>query len=178
VAVYSDSTELKQRENQLAEKSKALEQLSSQLAKYLSPQVYESMFSGKQEVKIASRRKKLTVFFSDIAGFTETEDLTQLLDHYLTEMSEIALFYGATIDKYVGDAIVIFFGDAETRGVKEDAVACIEMAIVATCGFQQGRYADAHELFAQAAAADSTELEYQVKRDLCERLARRSQTRS
>ena len=81
------------------------------------------------------RRKKLTVFFSDIAGFTETadrmesEDLTRLLNHYLTEMSEIALSYGATIDKYVGDAIVIFFGDPETRGVKEDALACVEMAI-------------------------------------------------
>jgi class 3 adenylate cyclase len=44
-------------------------------------------------------------------------------------MSEIALSYGATIDKYVGDAIVIFFGDPETRGVKEDALACVEMAI-------------------------------------------------
>jgi class 3 adenylate cyclase len=135
VAVYSDITELKQRENQLADKSKALEQLSSQLAKYLSPQVYASIFTGKQEVKIASRRKELTVFFSDIAGFTETtdrlesEDLTRLLNHYLTEMSQIALSYGATLDKYVGDAIVIFFGDPETRGVKEDALACVEMAI-------------------------------------------------
>jgi class 3 adenylate cyclase len=135
VAVYADITELKQRENQLADKSRALEQLSNQLAKYLSPQVYESIFTGKQEVKIASRRKKLTVFFSDIAGFTETteqlesEDLTKLLNHYLTEMSQIALSYGATIDKYVGDAIVIFFGDPETRGVKEDAFACVEMAI-------------------------------------------------
>ncbi|MBR0826552.1 PAS-domain containing protein [Bradyrhizobium manausense] len=135
VAVYSDVTELKQRETQLADKSRALEQLSNQLAKYLSPQVYESIFTGKQEVKIASRRKELTVFFSDIAGFTETtdrlesEDLTRLLNHYLTEMSQIALSYGATIDKYVGDAIVIFFGDPETRGVKEDALACVEMAI-------------------------------------------------
>jgi class 3 adenylate cyclase/HAMP domain-containing protein len=135
VAVYADITELKQRENQLADKSRALEQLSNQLAKYLSPQVYDSIFSGKQEVKIASRRKKLTVFFSDIAGFTETterlesEDLTRLLNHYITEMSQIALFYGATIDKYVGDAIVIFFGDPESRGVKEDALACVEMAI-------------------------------------------------
>src|SRR6185295_102882 len=88
-----------------------------------------------QEVKIASRRKELTVFFSDIAGFTETtdrlesEDLTRLLNHYLTEMSQIALSYGATVDKYVGDAIVIFFGDPETRGVKEDALACVKMAI-------------------------------------------------
>ena len=44
-------------------------------------------------------------------------------------MSEIAIDHGATIDKYVGDAIVIFFGDPETRGVKEDAVACVSMAI-------------------------------------------------
>ncbi|MGH6886527.1 MAG: adenylate/guanylate cyclase domain-containing protein, partial [Geminicoccales bacterium] len=52
-----------------------------------------------------------------------------LLNQYLTEMSRIALEYGATIDKYVGDAIMIFFGDPETRGVKEDALACVEMAI-------------------------------------------------
>ncbi len=135
VAVYSDITELKHREEQLAQKSKSLEVLSNQLAKYLAPQVYSSIFAGKSEVKIASQRKKLTIFFSDIAGFTEaadrleSEDLTQLLNHYLTEMSRIALAHGATIDKYVGDAIVIFFGDPETRGVKEDAIACVKMAI-------------------------------------------------
>jgi class 3 adenylate cyclase len=44
-------------------------------------------------------------------------------------MSEIALTHGATIDKYVGDAIVIFFGDPETLGVEEDALACVTMAI-------------------------------------------------
>ena len=135
VAVYADITELKQREQELAQKSNALEQLSNQLAKYLSPQVYESIFRGTQEVKVTSSRKKLTVFFSDIADFTETadklesEELTQILNHYLTEMSQIALAHGATIDKYVGDAILIFFGDPETRGVREDALACVRMAI-------------------------------------------------
>ena len=59
----------------------------------------------------------------------ESEDLTQLLNHYLTEMSKIALQYGATIDKYVGDAIMMFFGDPESRGVKEDALACVTMAL-------------------------------------------------
>jgi class 3 adenylate cyclase len=123
------------REAELAAKSAALEQLSNQLAKYLSPQVYDSIFSGRQEVKVSSSRKKLTIFFSDIVGFTETadrlesEELTRLLNQYLTEMSGIALEYGATIDKYVGDAILIFFGDPETRGEKEDALACVEMAI-------------------------------------------------
>ena len=135
VAVYSDITELKQREQDLTEKSAALSALSSKLAKYLAPQVYESIFTGQQDVKIVSKRKKLTVCFSDLVGFTEitdkmeSEDLTQLLNNYLTEMSKIALQYGATVDKYVGDAIVMFFGDPTTLGVKEDALACVQMAI-------------------------------------------------
>ena len=135
VSVYSDITELKQREQDLTEKSAALASLSSKLAKYLAPQVYDSIFTGQQDVKIVSKRKKLTVCFSDLVGFTEitdkmeSEDLTQLLNHYLTEMSKIALQYGATIDKYVGDAIVMFFGDPATLGVKEDALACVNMAI-------------------------------------------------
>ena len=135
VAVYSDISELKQREESLSDKSAALEALSGKLAKYLAPQVYDSIFTGRQDVRITSQRKKLTICFSDIAGFTETtdrmesEDLTQLLNHYLTEMSKIASEYGATIDKYVGDAIVMFFGDPETRGVKQDALACVKMAI-------------------------------------------------
>jgi len=116
-------------------KNRELEGLSTKLSKYLSPQVYSTIFTGEQSVEIASKRKKLTVFFSDIAGFTETtdnlesEELTNLLNHYLTEMSKIALEHGATIDKYVGDAILIFFGDPETRGVKDDAIACVTMAI-------------------------------------------------
>jgi len=135
VSVYSDITELKQREQDLTEKSNALTALSAKLAKYLAPQVYDSIFTGQQDVKIVSKRKKLTVCFSDLVGFTEitdkmeSEDLTQLLNHYLTEMSKIALQHGATIDKYVGDAIVMFFGDPTTLGVKEDALACVEMAI-------------------------------------------------
>ncbi|MGH6920338.1 MAG: adenylate/guanylate cyclase domain-containing protein, partial [Geminicoccaceae bacterium] len=142
VAVYSDITTLKHRELELEEANRAIEQkhreleaLSSKLAKYLSPQVYQSIFSGRQEVSIASQRKKLTVFFSDITGFTETtdrlesEELTQLLNQYLTEMSHIALHHGATIDKYIGDGIMIFFGDPDSRGMKEDALACVKMAI-------------------------------------------------
>ena len=119
----------------ISDKNKMLEGLSAKLSKYLSPQVFESIFSGEQDVKIASQRKKLTVFFSDIVGFTETtdnleaEELSNLLNHYLTEMSRIALAHGGTIDKYVGDAIIVFFGDPETRGVKEDARTCVNMAI-------------------------------------------------
>jgi len=120
---------------QNARQSAAFEALSGKLAKYLAPQVYDSIFAGRQDVRIVSRRKKLTICFSDIADFTETtdrmesEELTQLLNHYLTEMSDIASEYGATVDKYVGDGIVMFFGDPESRGVKEDALACVKMAV-------------------------------------------------
>ena len=119
----------------IAQKNKELEALSIKLSKYLSPQIYNSIFTGAQGVEIASNRKKLTIFFSDVVNFTETtdnlesEDLTNLLNRYLTEMSNIALEYGATIDKYIGDAIMVFFGDPETKGLKEDALACVRMAI-------------------------------------------------
>ena len=117
------------------EKKNEIEVISNQLSKYLSPQLYQSIFSGEQQVDIASKRKKLTVFFSDIVGFTsisdslESEEITAMLNYYLTEMSVIALEHGGTIDKYVGDAIVIFFGDTDTAGVKQDALNCVNMAI-------------------------------------------------
>jgi hypothetical protein len=66
---------------EIALKNKRLEALSSKLAKYLSPQVYNSIFSGKREVKIVSDRKRLTIFFSDIADFTETADRLESEDH-------------------------------------------------------------------------------------------------
>jgi class 3 adenylate cyclase len=145
----TDVTELKEAEKNLldakrraeeasklvTEKNQMLENLSTKLSKYLSPQLYKSIFSGEKNVEVASQRKKLTIFFSDIAGFTETtdllesEELTTLLNQYLREMSSIALEYGATIDKFIGDAIMLFFGDPETKGAREDAIACVKMAI-------------------------------------------------
>lgn len=119
----------------LKEKNEQLAQLSQSLSRYLSPQVYELIFSGQRDVKIESQRKKLTVFFSDIANFTSTaesmepEDLTTVLNTYLDEMAEIAIKYGGTIDKFVGDAVMVFFGDPKTKGVQEDALSCVSMAI-------------------------------------------------
>lgn len=112
-----------------------LASLSMKISRYLSPQIYKSIFSGQKDVTIHTERKKLTMFFSDIKDFTATterlqpEQITQLLNEYFTEMSTIALQHGGTIDKFVGDAMLIFFGDPESRGEAEDAKACLRMAL-------------------------------------------------
>jgi class 3 adenylate cyclase len=108
--------------------------LSLKISRYISPQVYKSIFSGEKDVTIHTERKKLTIFFSDIQNFTATterlqpEQITQLLNEYFTEMSGIAHEHGGTIDKFIGDAMLIFFGDPETKGDRADAQACLRMA--------------------------------------------------
>jgi len=112
-----------------------LASLSMKISRYLSPQIYKSIFSGQKDVVIQTERKKLTIFFSDIKDFTATtermqpEQITALLNEYFTEMSTIALRHGGTIDKFVGDAMLIFFGDPDTQGEIEDAKACVRMAL-------------------------------------------------
>lgn len=119
----------------LSDRTRTLRELSTKLSRYLAPQVYRSIFEGSQDSTIRAQRKKLTIFFSDLKDFTATtedlqsEDLTYLLNKYFEEMSQIALEHGATIDKFVGDAMLIFFGDPESMGVKEDALRCVQMAI-------------------------------------------------
>ena len=109
--------------------------LSQKLSKYMSPQVWKTIFTGQRDARLETQRKKLAVFFSDIQGFTdlseemEPEALTDVLNHYFNEMSQIALKHGGTIDKFVGDSIMIFFGDPTSRGQRADTLACVSMAI-------------------------------------------------
>lgn len=120
---------------ELAAKNDFLASISQQLSRYLSPQIFRRIFSGERNVAVETERKKLTIFFSDIKDFTSTterlapEVLTSLLNHYFTAMSAIALEYGGTIDKFVGDAMLVFFGDPESRGDAVDAEACVRMAV-------------------------------------------------
>jgi adenylate cyclase len=133
--VYRQGRSLEQAQKVISAEQEKTSRLASNLAKYLSPQVWESIFSGQQSVTLETRRRKLTVFFSDIRGFTElaeemeAEALTDLLNNYLNEMARIALQHGGTIDKFIGDCVMVFFGDPETRGAKEDAEAAVSMAI-------------------------------------------------
>jgi class 3 adenylate cyclase len=112
-----------------------LEELADQLSKYLSPQVYASIFAGETAAKIESYRKPLTVCFADIVGFTpkseqmDLQTLTEWLNSYLNAMAGITLRYGGTLDKFIGDSVMVFFGDPKSNGVEADAIQCVRMAM-------------------------------------------------
>ncbi len=119
---------------ELAEEKKKLEGLAQQLSRYLPKQIYESIFNSAEPTEIKTQRKLLTVFFSDIQGFTRISSVVQpeVLAHYInayfSEMSDIAARHGGTVDKFIGDAMMVFFGDPESRGPEQDALACVRMA--------------------------------------------------
>jgi len=119
----------------IEEKSRQLESLATRLAKYLSPQIYQSIFEDENGGQHKHARKNLTIFISDIVKFTdladslEPERLATVINSYLSEMSAIAVECGGTIDKFIGDSVMVFFGDPESDGETEDALKCTEMAI-------------------------------------------------
>lgn len=104
------------------------------LARYLTPTVWKAINEGREQ-SLTSERKRITVFFSDIRGFSslseelEAETLTDLLNTYLTEMVTIATKHRGTIDKFMGDAIMVIFGDTQSEGLKGDCIRCLAMAI-------------------------------------------------
>ena len=138
VANYYQNRRMKrvdvQRKNYFNEMNRYI-QLSNQLSRYAPLQLWQSIMRGETEAKLEYKRKKITVFFSDIQGFTELsetlipDDLAFVLNDYLSHMTEIAKQYGATIDKFMGDAILIFFGDPDSQGVEQDAKNCLDMAL-------------------------------------------------
>lgn len=119
----------------IANNEKEQQIIAQKLNKYISPQVWESIFGIKKYERIETKRKKLTIFFSDIKDFTqlseelEAEALTEMLNHYLNEMSNIAQSYNGTIDKFVGDSMMVFFGDTNSLGAQRDAIAATTMAL-------------------------------------------------
>jgi len=131
---FNEGQTLHEQINDLKKQKVQLKLKNYHISKYLSPTLRKAISSGK-DVKLETQRKQLTVFFSDIKGFSELSEemeadaLTKLLNNYLTEMSEIALKHGGTIDKFIGDAIMVFFGDPSTKGPKADCVAAVSMAI-------------------------------------------------
>ncbi len=123
-------------EQTVAERTEQINTLNEKMKHYLSPQLYASIAGGERDASIDTHyRKKLTVFFSDVKNFTATtdslepEDISSLLNSYLDRMAQIAEKYRGTIDKYVGDAVMVFFGDPEYTSDKDHAMRAVMMAM-------------------------------------------------
>ncbi|MCB9796162.1 MAG: adenylate/guanylate cyclase domain-containing protein [Alphaproteobacteria bacterium] len=123
-------------ENELSMRNERITELTENMRRYLPPQLYERIAGG--EVKASARqnrRRRITVFFSDIVGFTDMTDtvepevLSDVLNRYLELMVEIATRWGATIDKFIGDAVMVFFGDDDETTPEEGAWRCARMAM-------------------------------------------------
>jgi len=98
----------------VAEKDKRF--LKHTFGTYLSPELIDEMYDAKQEPKLGGDTGYHTAFFSDIQSFSsfsevlQPEKMVSLMNEYLTEMTEILLARHGTLDKYIGDAIVAFYG--------------------------------------------------------------------
>ncbi|WP_151446915.1 CHASE2 domain-containing protein [Lacisediminimonas profundi] len=96
--------------------SKAKRQITQRFGQYVPPELVDKMSRDPGSYSMASRKAHLTVLFSDVRGFTtisegmEPEALAQLMNEYLTEMTLVIRQHHGTLDKYIGDAIVAFWG--------------------------------------------------------------------
>ncbi|PCI29691.1 MAG: hypothetical protein COB67_03545 [SAR324 cluster bacterium] len=83
---------------------------------YMSPEVIDQLVQDPSLLQLGGEKKELTAFFSDVQGFSTIsealtpEELVELLNEYLTAMTDIIMKYGGTVDKFEGDAIIAFFG--------------------------------------------------------------------
>ncbi len=122
-------------EGTVKERTSTIEALMQSMKKYLPSQLFEAIVKGMRSDDLNTHyRRKLTVFFSDVVGFTSTtesmeaEDLSGLLNSYLDAMAKIAIKWGGTIDKFVGDAIMVFFGDPEYTNDTDHALRAVRMS--------------------------------------------------
>lgn len=89
--------------------------IKSAFKQYLSPDFIEHILDDPDKLKLGGEKKEISIFFSDLEGFTTIsegltpEALTNLINEYLTAMTDIILEEGGTIDKYEGDAIIAFW---------------------------------------------------------------------
>lgn len=102
---------------------------------YLAPAVVKQLIESPEKLVLGGEERVITAFFSDIQGFTSIseglapEELVELLNEFLTEMTSIILKYKGTVDKFEGDAIIAFFGAPNELENQEEiaCMACIDM---------------------------------------------------
>lgn len=83
---------------------------------YVPPQVVAEMIAHPEQLKLGGQKREVTMLFTDLKGFTtiseqmDPEEVSRLLNRHLTEMTRIILRHNGTVDKFIGDAIMAFWG--------------------------------------------------------------------
>ncbi len=112
-----------------------LSQANEIISRYVAEQLARKVREGQHDETAVPSRRRLTMVFTDIVGFSDTadelepEDLSMLLNEYLAEMTTIAEKYEATIDKFVGDAVICFFGAPTATDDHDQAYRAVRMAL-------------------------------------------------
>jgi len=105
----------------------------NQLRRYLSPKITEKILAEDVKATPEAQRKMMTIVFSDIRGFSnltddlEPEEIFHLLDRYLSEMIKIVHRFDGTLNKIIGDGLLIFFGDPIP--MEDHAQKAVSMAV-------------------------------------------------
>lgn len=103
------------------------------LGKYLPEDIAQEIIDDPERLNLSGSRHRLYVLFSDLEGFTklseqlEPEQVATLLNDYLDKLSSVVLDHGGVVDKYVGDAVVAFWGAPIAR--EDDARRCVEAGL-------------------------------------------------
>ncbi|MBI4440798.1 adenylate/guanylate cyclase domain-containing protein [Candidatus Woesearchaeota archaeon] len=91
-------------------------QIAEAFSKYVAPEIIKELLKHPEKLRLGGEKRTITIFFSDVRGFTtlseklSPEMLVHLLNEYLTAMTDIILASGGIVDKYIGDAIMAFWG--------------------------------------------------------------------
>jgi class 3 adenylate cyclase len=107
---------------------------NGELRRFIPPQVAEELLAG-QLGSDSLERRKVTILFSDMVGFTDLadsldpEELAEVLDEYLREMSAVLVSHGGTLDNYIGDGIMAVFGAPKPMEDEEQAWAAIQSGL-------------------------------------------------
>ncbi len=112
-----------------------LDRSTQLIRRYVPTQIADEILAGKQQAAGRNERRPLTIFFSDIVGFTQIaerlppEDLARIINEYFSEMTAIAQCHGGTVDELSGDAILVLFGAPSFTDDRDHALRAAAMAI-------------------------------------------------